>query len=207
MLLVYKSVKGSVPRSVRISPDPWFAGWRDDAIPHVLIRCGSSIVDQEIGRMIEDPSTAAAGDHGSGRIVTDEPQLLYNDLSGTVIGAFYRVYNDLKWGHLESVYANALAVVLRESGLRVKREAAIEVVYHGPRIGFFRADLLVEGRLIAEAKTADDIVPAHLSQVINYLRSSDLELGLVLCFGQKPVFRRVLLDNDHKPRWRQGGAP
>ena len=130
----------------------------------------------------------------------EQPDLIAWGLVNVVVGQFYQVYRDLRFGHLESVYANALAILLRERGLDVKREAPIEVVYHGQRVGFFRADLLVENSSIVEIKAGRAIAPEHMSQVINYLHSSHLEVGLLLNFGDQPRFKRVVFSNSRKAR-------
>ncbi len=137
---------------------------------------------------------------GSGREPGGRSDLVAWGLVNVVVGQFYQVYRDLRFGHLESVYANALAILLRERGLDVKREAPIEVVYHGQRVGFFRADLLVENTLIVEIKAGRAIAPEHMSQVINYLHSSNLEVGLLLNFGDQPRFKRVVFSNTRKCR-------
>lgn len=129
-----------------------------------------------------------------------ERELIDRELVGRLIAAFYRVYDELGVGFLESVYANALASVLRESGMKVAREAVIQVRFHGRIIGFFRADLLVEGRVVVETETADSLSNRHLAQLINYLRASDLQVGLILCFGEHPRFKRVVCSNTAKSR-------
>ncbi len=112
-----------------------------------------------------------------------------------VIGAFYDVYNSLGYGFLESVYANALAIELVERGLHVVREARAEVRYKGEVVGMFRADLLVESRVVVELKASRHLDPAHGRQLINYLRSTDLEVGLLLHFGPRASFQRFISSN------------
>ena len=108
-----------------------------------------------------------------------------------VIGAFYEVYNTLGYGFLEAVYARALERELRARGLRVAREALIEVRYKGAVVGVFRADLLVEQCLVVELKATAALSRADTAQVLNYLRGSGLSAGLLLHFGPEPVFRRI----------------
>ena len=111
---------------------------------------------------------------------------------------FYEVYNELGFGFLESTYCNSLRVALLEKGLMVEQEVPITVFFHGKNVGDFRTDLVVNGTLLLELKTAENIVAAHESQVLNYLRSTSLELGLILNFGPKPQVRRLLMDNSRK---------
>jgi GxxExxY protein len=132
----------------------------------------------------------------------------HSELTETIIGVFYDVYNELGYGFLESVYRNSLRLALLEKGLSVEQEVPVSVFFRGNNVGDFRADLVVNGVLLLELKTADMIVPAHESQVINYLRSTALELGLILNFGPRPQVRRLLLDNVRKHRFVRtaGGA-
>ncbi len=131
----------------------------------------------------------------------------HSELTDTVIGVFYEVYNELGFGFLESVYRNSLRLALLEKGLSVEQEVAVSVFFRGHNVGDFRADLVVNGNILVELKTADQIVAAHESQVLNYLRSTALELGLILNFGPKPQVRRLLLDNSRKlTRTRRAGV-
>ena len=112
------------------------------------------------------------------------------DLSATVIGAFYETYNALGFGFLESVYENAFAIQLEHCGLRVERQRPITVRYRGNIVGDFRADLVVEERLLVEIKAASALLPVHEAQLINYLKGTGLQLGLLLNFGPRPQVRR-----------------
>jgi len=132
----------------------------------------------------------------------------HSELIEAIIGVFYEVYNDLGFGFLESVYRNSLRLALLEKGLSVEQEVAVSVFFRGHNVGDFRADLIVNGTILLELKTAEQIIAAHESQVLNYLRSTSLELGLILNFGPKPQVRRLLLDNlrKHAKVHRAGGA-
>ena len=112
------------------------------------------------------------------------------DLCATVIGAFYVTYNALGFGFLESVYENAFAIQLEHCGLRVERQRPITVRYRGNIVGDFRADLVVEERLLVEIKAASALLPVHEAQLINYLKGTGLQLGLLLNFGPRPQVRR-----------------
>jgi GxxExxY protein len=118
--------------------------------------------------------------------------LLEGALSGAIIRAFYRVYDNLGYGFLESVYCAALAQELTQDGIEFVREAAVDVFYKGTRAGHFRADFLVEGRVIVEAKASELLTEAHRKQLLNWLAASDIDVGLLLHFGPKARFARVV---------------
>lgn len=131
----------------------------------------------------------------------------HSELTDKVIGVFYEVYNELGFGFLESVYRNSLRIALLERGLTVEQEVPVAVLFHGKNVGDFRADLVVNGTILLELKTAENIVAAHESQVLNYLRSTAIELGIILNFGPKPQVRRLLMDNSRKyVRAQQAGG-
>jgi GxxExxY protein len=122
----------------------------------------------------------------------------HSELTDAIIGIFYDVYNELGFGFLESVYRKALQLALIEKGFSIEVEVPISVFFRGKKIGDFRADLVVNRRVLLELKTAEKIVRAHEAQVLNYLRSTMLELALILNFGPQPQVRRLLLDNSRK---------
>lgn len=122
----------------------------------------------------------------------------HSELTDLIIAVFYDVYNELGFGFLESVYRNSLRLALLDKGLTVGQEVPVTVFFRGRNVGDFRADLVVNGTILLELKTAEQIAAAHESQVLNYLRSTTLELGLILNFGPKPQVRRLLLDNSRK---------
>ena len=131
----------------------------------------------------------------------------HSELTDLIIAVFYDVYNELGFGFLESVYRNSLRLALLDKGLTVEHEVPVTVLFRGQNVGDFRADLVVNGTILLELKTAEQIVAAHESQVLNYLRSTALELGLILNFGPKPQVRRLLLDNSRKHiRTQQAGG-
>jgi GxxExxY protein len=140
--------------------------------------------------------------------MTIDSNYKHSELTDTVIGVFYEVYNELGFGFLESVYRNSLRHALLEKGLPVEQEVAVSVFFRGHNVGDFRADLVVNGTILLELKTAEQIVAAHESQVLNYLRSTALELGLIPNFGPRPQLRRLLLDNSrkHTKTHRAGGS-
>jgi GxxExxY protein len=119
-------------------------------------------------------------------------------LTRAALDAFYRVYNRLGFGFLESVYVNALTLELRRDGLQVRREAPMAVVYDGVVIGSYRADLLVNDRLILEVKADVSLTAGPERQLLNDLRCSDVEVGILLMFGLKPRFKRLIHTRDRK---------
>jgi len=121
-------------------------------------------------------------------------------LTEQIIGVFFDVYNELGSGFLESVYVKALSVALQQAGLLIRREMPLLVVFRGKTVGSFRADLLVNELVILEVKACNRLQPLHEAQLLNYLRATDIEVGLLLNFGPRPQFRRFLLDNLLKGR-------
>jgi GxxExxY protein len=133
--------------------------------------------------------------------------LKHEELTRTIIGVFFDVYNELGHGFLESVYRRSLAIALAEAGLRVETEVAIPVWFRGRQVGEFWADLVVEGVIILELKAARALDPAHEAQLLHYLRATEIEVGLLLNFGAKPDFKRLAFDNARKTAHRSKPHP
>jgi GxxExxY protein len=129
-------------------------------------------------------------------IPSERPRLVDEELTGKVIGAFYTVYNKLGYGFRESVYSRALTIELRRSGLRVDREVSFTVYYEGEVVGRYRIDHLVEGRLVLEIKAGKSLAPTDRDQLLNGLRASDHEVGLLFHFGPRPAFYRVVAEKE-----------
>jgi GxxExxY protein len=127
-------------------------------------------------------------------------ELLHKDLTDIILKTFYEVYNELGHGFLENVYQNALLIELRNKGLNVVPQKRIKVYYKGDEVGDYFADLVVEEKIILELKAADYIVEQFENQIVNYLRGTDCEVGLLLNFGKKPEFRRKIFENKRKIR-------
>ena len=130
----------------------------------------------------------------------------HQDLTEKVIGIFYSVYNDLGHGFLESIYQKAFVLHLSKHGLAFEEQKAIRVVYLGIDLGDFRADLVVESLVIVELKAVAALEKAHERQLLNYLRATNLEVGLLLNFGPTPQVRRLLFDNERKQHNRSAAA-
>ena len=120
------------------------------------------------------------------------PNLKYGELTSDILNAFYDVYNKLGYGFLETVYENALAPELRKRGHVVEQQASIVVRYDTVVVGKYFADMLVDQKVILELKTVDRISDGHVAQLINYLKATELDVGLLLNFGPKPEFRRKI---------------
>ena len=151
--------------------------------------------------------------HGFSRISTDKPSmsglhslvmdatptvLRHSDLSERIIGVFYDVYNELGHGFLESTYAEAMVVALEDAGLTVAREVPVPVWFRGRKVGQYFADLMVEDTILLELKAARSMDGTHEAQLLHYLLATDVEVGLLLNFGVRPQFRRLLFDNERK---------
>jgi GxxExxY protein len=119
-------------------------------------------------------------------------------LTDQIIKAFYTAYNVLGYGFLEKVYENALAIELRNMGLKVTQQFPIVVTYRDQEIGHYEADLLVEDTVIVELKAARNIAPEHEAQLLNYLKATSIEVGLLFNFGPEPQIKRKAYDNLRK---------
>ena len=125
-------------------------------------------------------------------------ELLHKELTDKILQAFYDVYNELGYGFLEKVYQNSLYLELISRGFKVSAQKQIKVYYKGVEVGEYYADMLVNDLVILELKAADYIVQDFEWQLINYLRGTEIEVGLVLNFGIKPDFRRKVFENERK---------
>ena len=122
----------------------------------------------------------------------------HRDLTEKVIGAFYDVYNELGFGFLESVYHKAMLIALTDLGLQVESQVELFVHFRGHLVGEFDADIFVERKVVLELKAVDDFCSAHEAQTLNYLKASDIEVGLLLNFGPKPRIKRLAFSNERK---------
>lgn len=120
----------------------------------------------------------------------------YSELTEKIIKAFYKVYNTLGYGFLEKVYENALFFELESLGLKVKKQEPIKVFYEEKEVGVYFADLKVEDIIIIELKATDFLCEEHGLQLINYLKATEIEVGLLLNFGKKPEVKRKVYSNN-----------
>jgi GxxExxY protein len=124
--------------------------------------------------------------------------LLHQQLTDVITKTFYEVYNELGYGFLEKVYQNSLYLELKNEGYKVEAQKRINVYYKGTEVGEYFANLIVENAVILELKAADGIIKDFENQILNYLRATDCEVGLLLNFGKKPEFKRKIYENNRK---------
>ena len=122
----------------------------------------------------------------------------HEELTNKIIGVFYEVYNELGHGFLESTYEKAMAIALAEKGIHFERQVEIPVWFHGHRAGMFYADIVVETTVILELKAVRSLDTVHEAQLLNYLRATEIEIGLLLNFGVRPEVKRRIFDNPRK---------
>ncbi|MES2240326.1 MAG: GxxExxY protein [Bacteroidota bacterium] len=125
-------------------------------------------------------------------------ELKYKELTDAILKTFFEVYNQLGHGFLEKVYQNSMYLELKDKGFKVEAQKRIAVFYKGTEVGEYYADLIVNNTIILELKAADCIVKDFENQILNYLRATDCEVGLLLNFGRKPEFKRKIFENDRK---------
>ena len=135
---------------------------------------------------------------------TDQTQFKYQELTEKIIGVFYDVYNEIGYGFLESVYEKCLVVALREAGLTAEQQVPIPFFFRGHALADFSADLLVNRKILIEIKTCKTLDRSHEAQLLNYLRATEIEVGLLLNFGERPQVKRLIFDNERK---KQRGLP
>lgn len=119
----------------------------------------------------------------------------HRELTAKIIDCAYKVHRELGFGFLESVYQNALVIELTKADLKVEQEKKVPVSYDGQVIGDFTADVVVEDKVILELKSVKDIHPAHEAQLINYLKATGIEVGLLINFGETVEIKRKVFDH------------
>ena len=125
-------------------------------------------------------------------------EYLHKDLTDKIIKVFYTVYNELGYGFLEKVYENAMIIELKSNGLYCEKQKPIKVHYQSQVVGDYFADIIVNDLIILELKTVETLLQEHENQLINYLKATDKEIGLLLNFSKKPEIRRKIFTNDNK---------
>ena len=121
--------------------------------------------------------------------------MLHANLTEKIIKAFYTVNNVLGYGFLEKVYENAMCIELRKMGLDVEKQKNIKVYYDDNEVGDYYADLIVNNLVIIELKAAESLCYDHGVQLINYLKATQIEVGLLFNFGKKAEFKRKIFSN------------
>ena len=129
---------------------------------------------------------------------TDYHDAKNRDLTEKIIKIFYKVYNNLGYGFLEKVYENAMMIEFKRIGIPVVSQSAIKVEYENEVIGEYFADILVDNKVIVEIKAAKGLAVENEAQLLNYLKATDIEVGLLLNFGPKPDLKRKVFDNIKK---------
>lgn len=127
-----------------------------------------------------------------------ENKYLHQEITEKIISAYYNVYNFLGFGFLEKVYENSLEIELKKLGLEVEKQYPINVYYDNIEVGKYFADLVVERKVIVELKATEELCREHELQLINYLKATDFEIGLLLNFGKKTDFKRKIFSNKLK---------
>ncbi len=127
-----------------------------------------------------------------------EQEVKHKELTEQIIKAFYDVYNELGYGFLEKVYQNSLYIELKSRGFQVEAQKRIKVHFKGFEVGDYYPDMIVNNTVILELKATDCIVQEFENQILNYLRATDIEIGLLLNFGVKPEIKRKVFDNHKK---------
>jgi GxxExxY protein len=132
------------------------------------------------------------------QIHTDFHDSKHKTLTAAIISIFYKVYNTLGYGFLEKVYENAMMYEFKKAGIPAVSQAPIAVMYEDEIMGEYSADILVDDKVIVELKAAKSLAPDHKAQLLNYLKATDKEVGLLLNFGPKPEISRKVFDNSRK---------
>ncbi len=122
----------------------------------------------------------------------------HSELTGQILGAFFQVHKELGFGFAEKIYKSALEILLEEMGLFPERQKELHVYYHGKVVGEYRADMIVNGVVLLEIKSVERLIDAHDAQMFNYLKSTEIEVGLLLNFGREAQFHRKIYDNSRK---------
>ena len=132
------------------------------------------------------------------QIHTDFQDSKHKDLTAAIISIFYKVYNTLGYGFLEKVYENAMMYEFEKAGIPAESQSPIKVIYEDEIMGEYYADILVDEKVIVDLKAAKSIAPDNKAQLLNYLKATDKEVGLLLNFGPKPEISRKVFDNNKK---------
>lgn len=124
--------------------------------------------------------------------------LLHKSITDTILKVYYEVYNELGYGFLEKVYQNAMYFELKSLGYKVEAQKQIKVYFKKQLIGEYYSDLLVEEKVIVELKATELLMNVHVAQIMNYLKATPIEVGMLLNFGEEPEFKRLIYTNDRK---------
>ena len=128
----------------------------------------------------------------------DYQDFKFVELTEKIIEIYYRVYNKLGYGFLEKIYENAMMIEFKKENISAVSQSAIKVLYEGEIVGEYFADILISNKIILEIKAAKNIAEEHEAQLLNYLKATNIEVGLLLNYGPKPNFKRKAFDNTRK---------
>ena len=129
-------------------------------------------------------------------------QYLHQEITDKIIKAFYNVYNILGFGFQEKVYKNSMMIELKSIGLDCEKQKPISVSFKGFIVGEYFADIIVANKVIIELKAAEGIVEAHEAQLLNYLKATEIEVGLLINFGKTPQIKRQIFENKFKDQFK-----
>lgn len=124
--------------------------------------------------------------------------MLNKETTDKILRAFYIVFNELGFGFAEKVYENALIYEMQKMGLQCDSQLPIKVFYKQMQVGVYYADIVVENKVILEIKACGSLIDEHEAQLLNYLKATEIETGLLLNFGKEPQFRRKVFSNSNK---------
>lgn len=124
--------------------------------------------------------------------------LLHHTITDAILKVYYEVYNELGSGFLEKVYQNAMYFELKAMGYKVEAQKQIKVFFKGQLVGEYYSDILVEDKVIVELKATELLLNVHVAQIMNYLKATEMEVGLLLNFGEEPEFKRIIYTNNRK---------
>lgn len=123
---------------------------------------------------------------------------LHSEVTQVINQAFYKIYNTLGFGFLEKVYENAMMIELEKLNLKCEQQKLVNVFYENKKVGYYYADIIVENKVIIELKAAESLCEEHEAQLVNYLRASEIEVGVLLNFGKKPQHKHRVLTAKYK---------
>jgi len=126
---------------------------------------------------------------------TDYQDFKYKNITEGIIKTFYKIYNTLGYGFLEKVYENAMMIEFGKEGIPSVAQYPIKVIYEGETVGEYYADIFVDNKVIVEIKAIRSLLIEHEAQLLNYLKATNIEVGLLLNFGPKPEIKRKVYDN------------
>jgi len=122
----------------------------------------------------------------------------HQELTKSIIGLYYDVYNELGYGFMEKVYHNAMLIELKKRGFEIDNQKKLNVLYKNEIVGEYIPDIIVNNKVILEIKTVEYLLDIHENQLLNYLKATDCEVGILLNFGKDPQFIRKIFTNDLK---------